>query len=353
MDAGQFYALLRMEEASLALRAVLRLGLVEQMGEKSYSSEALREVLGLTEQAARTFFALLHIMGILDKEPGGYQLSALATEALSDRAATSRKPYLQMGSGPEVDDLIALMRGERLEESLPLYAPEDGTRTLMDEEAVGREIAFGLSSRARNFAAPLASVIAANRPHGSSLADIGAGSPYVAEACLNAMPGLGEVQLVDRSNGMQFARELIKRDSIDSTRLRLIETDFFQEVPSAEVYILSNTAHDWRPLEYQTLIENVRRAMVPGGLVCIHEPLLLDAWESDQQWFQSLWMACYAMTLLKLTHGAGTCYSLREHHEILARCGFSPVGRPQPTVDGCTALLYERASRDEPGQAVC
>lgn len=347
MDAGKFYALLRMEEASLALRSVLRLGLVEQMGEKTYSLKELQATLGLTEQAARTFFVLLQIMGILDGESGGYKLTALASEALSDQAPTSRKPYLQMGSGPDVDELIALMRGERLEESLPLYSAEDGTRTLMDEEAIGREIAFGLSSRARNFARPLAAIVAECRPQATSLADIGAGSPYVAEACLNALPRLSEVQLVDRSNGMQFARELIKRDRIDSSRMRLMEADFFKEVPSAEVYILSNTAHDWRPAEYQTLIENVCRAMVPGGLVCIHEPLLLDTWDSEQQWFQALWMACYAMTLLKLTHGAGTCYSLREHHEILARSGFVPVGQPHATIDGCTALFYQCDSQAE------
>ena len=341
MDAGKFYALLRMEEASLALRSVLRLGLVEQMGEKAFSINELQTTLGLTKQAARTFFVLLQVMGILHREADCYKLTRLAFEALSDSARTSRKPYLQMGSGPEVDELIDLMRGERLDESLPLYSAQDGTRTLMDEEAVGREIAYGLSSRARNFATPLAAVLAVCRPQATSLADIGAGSPYIAEACLNAMQDLEDVELVDRSNGMQFARELIEIDRIDSSRMRLVEADFFKEVPSAEVYILSNTAHDWRPVEYQALMDNVRRAIVPGGLVCIHEPLLLDTWDSEQQWFQALWMACYAMTLLKLTHGAGTCYSLREHHEILARSGFVPVGEAHATVDGCTALFYE------------
>ena len=133
MDAGKFYALLRMEEASLALRSVLRLGLVEQMGEKAFSINELQTTLGLTKQAARTFFVLLQVMGILDREADCYKLTRLAFEALSDSARTSRKPYLQMGSGPEVDELIDLMRGERLDESLPLYSAQDGTRTLMDE----------------------------------------------------------------------------------------------------------------------------------------------------------------------------------------------------------------------------
>lgn len=51
-------------------------------------------------------------------------------------------------------------------------------------------------------------------------------------------------------------------------------------------------------------------------------------------------MACYALTLLRYTLGEGTCYTLEEHHTILATGGFQPTGPPVPTSDGCTALFY-------------
>ena len=341
MDAGQFYALLRLEEASLALRAVLALRLVERMGEKSFSHEQLRDDLGFTEQAARTFFALLRVMGILQREQGEFRLSKLASHTLADQLPSSRKPYLQMGSGPEVAALIGLMRGEHPPEARPLYSPEDGTTTLMDDVDIGREIAFGLSSRARNFAHPLAAAIVNQCPHASILVDIGAGSPYVGQACLQTLSGLKKVQLLDRANGMRFMQELIQREGIDSATIELLRADFFRDIPTADIYVLSNTAHDWRPEEYCALINNIRHSMKPGGVICIHEPLLLDQWNSDREWYQALWMACYAMTLLKLTLGAGTCYSIEEHHAILAQSGLRPTGSPQPTVDGCTALFYE------------
>ncbi|MEE3032172.1 MAG: methyltransferase, partial [Planctomycetota bacterium] len=98
---------------------------------------------------------------------------------------------------------------------------------------------------------------------------------------------------------------------------------------TADIYVLSDTAYDWRPEEYRTLIENIRHSMKQDGVICIHEPLLLDQWNSDREGYQALWMACYAMTLLKLTLGAGTCYSIEEHHAILAQSGMRPSGSPQ------------------------
>lgn len=46
----------------------------------------------------------------------------------------------------------------------------------MDDTEVARGIAMGLSSRARNFADPLAAAVAARAPAAKSRADIGAGS---------------------------------------------------------------------------------------------------------------------------------------------------------------------------------
>ena len=59
VDAGQYYALLRFEEAALALRATLQLNLIDRIDDRRFESGELRQMLGFTEQAARTFFAKL------------------------------------------------------------------------------------------------------------------------------------------------------------------------------------------------------------------------------------------------------------------------------------------------------
>lgn len=340
MDAGRFYALLRYEEASLALRTVMHLSLVDQLGDRELSRAELREMLGFTEQAARTFFALLQVMEILQCSDDTYRVTPLAAQCLADGIPTSRKPYLSMGTGDEVDALLNLLRGNHPNDALPLYSGEDAGETVMDDTDVAREIAIGLSSRARNFAEPLAAAVAAQAPAARSLADIGAGSPYVAQACLRALPGLQKVMLVDRANGMRFAHGIINNERIDASQLEFHEGDFFDAVPTADVYVVSNTAHDWRPPEYSVIADNIRNVIPDTGLVCIHEPILMTSWNNDSQWLHALWMACYALTLLRYTLGEGTCYTMEEHHAILAKSGFQPGGPPVPTSDGCTALFY-------------
>ena len=159
---------------------------------------------------------------------------------------------------------------------------------------------------------------------------------------------LQKVMLIDRPNGMRFAREMIRDEQMDEDQLELHEADFFRAVPAADVFVISNTAHDWQPQDYSLIIGNIREVIPSDGTICIHEPLLLTSWDSDTEWVRALWMACYALTLFRLTLGAGTCYTIAEHHGILSKHGFQPSGMPMDTCDGCTALFYRyREHRDD------
>ena len=146
--------------------------------------------------------------------------------------------------------------------------------------------------------------------------------------------------MVDRANGMRFVHEMIRDHELKTDQFEFHEQDFFRSVPPADVFILSNTAHDWTETSYGMIIKNIQQVIPDDGLLCIHEPLLLTAWKSDAEWIHALWMACYALTLLRLTLGQGTCYSIEEHHRIVSNCGFEPVASPVATSDGCTALFY-------------
>jgi len=337
----RLYALLRFEEAALALRVVMRINLIKLMGDHEFSQASLGEELGFTWQGARTFFSLLNVMGILETREGSFRLTQLAKECLSEDLPTSRKPYLAMGSGENVEDLINILRGNPHKQSVPLYSHHDNDSSIMDDTAGAQEIAYGLAARARNFAEPLALGLAAVAPSCETLADIGAGSPYVVNACLQKIPTLQKSLVVDRCNAMTFVRAIMAREQIDTNKIALHETNFFSAVPQADIYILSNTAHDWQPRKYTKILKNIRNSISEGGVVCIHEPLLTTHYTSDSEWIHALWMACYALTLFKLTLGEGTCYTLSEHHAMLAEAGFLPHGKPISTSDGCSALFYK------------
>lgn len=363
MDAGKYYALLRFEEASLAMQAAFKLGIIEKVGDRRLTVAQFQEEFGFTNQATRTFVALLDVMEILHRERGHVSVAERAGECLAIDLPTSRRPYLAMGGDDQVDSLIALLRGETSDDSMPLYGSEEVAETLMDSPEIGRAIAVGLASRARNFAEPLAAAMQAKSATPRILADIGAGSPYVAAACLGAMPTLTKAVLVDRANAMQFAREMTNDMVRGATngrasqaeaiadKIEYCEIDFFQSVPAADAYCISNTAHDWLPEEYTTIITNVRDSIAEGGLVCIHEPLLSTMWNSAEQWVHALWMACYALTLFRLTEGKGTCYSRIEHDSIMFENGFSSAGEPVETSDGCTALFYRLGGAREESAA--
>ena len=338
-DASLFYALMRFEEAALALRAALKLGLIEIIGDDLRSLEELQAELGFTHQGARTYLSLLVTMRVLEMSNDRYRVSSVAKTSLSCQAPTTRAPYLSMGMGDDVHALIRTLRGES-GETPPLYGEEGGGETLMDSDEVGSAVAHGLSSRARNFATPLADAIQQVAAGATSLADIGAGSPFIADACLTAIPELERAILVDRSNGMRFAREITTQQGIDASKMEFCERDFFVSVPVADVYCISNTAHDWQIADYRRLMEHVR-AVIPGrGIVCIHEPLLQTSWSDSREWLEALWMACYALTLFKLTAGQGSCYTSHEHDSILRESGFTRICDPVRTRDGCTALFY-------------
>ncbi|MFC1759821.1 hypothetical protein ACFL2H_13820 [Planctomycetota bacterium] len=92
---------------------------------------------------------------------------------------------------------------------------------------------------------------------------------------------------------------------------------------------------------------NVRGAISPQGLVCIHEPLLRTSWETKDDWCEALWMACYAVTLFRLTRGKGSCYAVAEHDAIQRKAGFVRTDDPIPTVDGCTVLFYKQSASNQ------
>ena len=348
-DARDFYALLRFEEAALGLRTAFQLDLVERIGSRALTTHDVQGEFQFTPQATRTFGALLRVINVIDPaDSDHWRVTELARNCLASEAEFTRRPYLAMGAHPEVETFVDLLQGRCDASSPALYGREGEAETLMDVEEVAQAVSFGLASRAKCFAQPLARAISSQAcPELTTLADIGAGSPYVASGCRQLMPQLTATKLVDRANGMRYVRQMLAASRESEKDFELCEQDFFQSVPTADIYSISNTAHDWLDSEYLEIMTHVRGAISREGLVCIHEPLLVTRWKTREEWQEALWMACYAVTLFRLTHGKGSCYTVEEHDQIQQRAGFSRSVDPIRTIDGCTALFYRVAATDQ------
>ncbi|GAB5401956.1 MAG: hypothetical protein Aurels2KO_01870 [Aureliella sp.] len=343
-DASPFYALLRFEEAATVLRAAFRLDLVERVAAtESVGDAQFCEMFALTPAGGKTLTAVLHAMDVLKSVDGGWGVTDLAQQCLSGDSSWTRRPYLQMGPADAADDLIAMLRGDFPSSSIPLYGFDDAPSLMESTETadVAREIAYGLASRARCFAQPLAD-FTAPLIHASvrRIADLGAGSPYVLSAILERCSSDAVGVLVDQRAGLQFAREMASELNATES-LEYVQADIFVEVPAADLVIMSNTAHDWLPEDYQRLAKNIRKSISAKGRVVVHEPLMLSGWSTLEQQHEALWMACYALALYKLCGGRGTCYTLEEHDQIMQTAGFVRVAGPQKTIDGCSAICYE------------
>ncbi|MEM8734906.1 MAG: methyltransferase [Planctomycetota bacterium] len=340
-DAGWFYALLRFEEASLTLRSALHHGLIDRLDGRPCSLDSLQADFGFTHQGARTLVNLLVSMRILQPADTHWALTGLAKDCLSSDSAASRAPYLSMGSGEAEAELWANLRGEF--SAPPLYASSGSSSLMEDEDTqdLAEAIGFGLASRAKAFAPNLARVIRDEADETQQhITDLGAGSPHVLQNCLAVMPHLSRATLADQAAGLKFAKMMAGEHD---QRLEFVEVDIFQTIPDSDLFVISNTAHDWLLEDYKNLVAGMANAISPGGLVIVHEPLLVAEPDEERQ-LEALWMACYALTLFRLTVGQGSCYSVDEHDDVFRPFGFARSSEPTPTMDGCSTLIYRQGT---------
>lgn len=355
-DEGNFYALLRFQEAADALRICFELELVESLGGDSLQWESLCDRFGFTAQGARTFGYLLVSMKVLEwidptKPDLGLRVTELAEHVLGVASLQSRLPYLSMGVSDSTRELIKMLQGDF--EAKPLYVDAANDDCLMESVAtdnVAREIAYGLASRAKNFAEPLAGLISrslndrpiVNESENLVLADLGAGSPYVAIACLRRQHERMSAVLVDQAAGLNFAREMYNEIQSPKPPLGFLESNIFEQVPKANHYLLSNTVHDWLPHQCVRLFKNISAAASERLTITIHEPMLSPGNPTPHDQWDSLWKSCYGLTLYKLTGGQGRCYTLGEHVSMLKQAGFLQACQPEATSDGCLAVDFQR-----------
>ena len=100
------------------------------------------------------------------------------------------------------------------------------------------------------------------------------------------------------------------------SRIDKVGGDFFQSVPSADLYLLKWILHDWNDEECLIILRNCRKAIAPGGRVAIFELVLGEIGEPDLAPLMDLNM------LVMLT---GRERSFAEYRALLAEAGFGEV----------------------------
>lgn len=85
--------------------------------------------------------------------------------------------------------------------------------------------------------------------------------------------------LFDPPSGVAAARQ---GAGGDLPRTEFIAGDFFESVPTGDVYVIKKVVHDWDDGRAAEILRNCRKAMLPNGKVLVAETLVPPGDEPNQ-----------------------------------------------------------------------
>jgi SAM-dependent methyltransferase len=145
----------------------------------------------------------------------------------------------------------------------------------------------------------------------SKIVDVGGGHGALLQAILERCPHAAGV-LCDQPSVLAGADELKHSDV--AARCELAGADIFQSVPAGgDAYILKRVLHDWSDAEAVQILQNCRRAIVPGGKLLVMETVVKPSNQPDQ----AKWMDLNMLVLL-----SGRERTAEEFAELYAKAGF-------------------------------
>ncbi len=325
--------------SELLTAAVCHFNIFEQLREEPLALKELAEALGLCERPARVLTTALSAMGLLqrDKETDRFVLSALAEEHLVPETEFDIGHYLGLAAdAPGVLEMVERLKSNRPaggadEEAGTAFIYRAGQASAMEAADLARHFTLSLAGRAKNVAPHLAAAL--DLDGAAHLLDVGGGTGIYAIACLLQNPEL-TATVLDRPQVLSVAEEFRRQYGVED-RLQLLAGDMFaDELPTADVILLSNILHDWDLPECRKLIRRCMESLTAGGRLLIHDVFLNDAQDGP------LPIALYSAALFTLTEGRA--YSAAEYREWLEAEGLEVTG-PDPTLIHCGIMEGRKA----------
>ncbi len=304
---------LRGFQAGRIILTAHELDLFDHLGGETLDCETIARRLGASVRGSRILLDALVSLGLMIKTGDRYRNGRMARENLCRQGANQRRGTLDHFLG------MAASWGQ-----LPAAVRTGGRPTPREESVIGD------GEKNRSFIAAMAEmgrdngrVLAANVDFSGRrlLLDLGGGPGAYASEILKKNPDMRAV-VVDLPITVETAREFIARDPAGD-RIQLKKADFFApETPDLgegyDAALISNVLHVEGATENRTLLERVHDAMVPGGLLLIHESLI----EPDRT--RPPDRALFAVNMLVHTE-RGNCYTFDEIRAWMLAAGFENI----------------------------
>ena len=299
----------------------------------------LGQALGLATRPTVVLTTALRAMGLLSTDSDGALIpTPLAREHLLPDGDFDVSDYVGlMATSPGVLEMV-----ERLRTNCPAGVDDQGEGaafiyragipSAMEEQQLARHFTLALAGRAKNVAPALAERLPLD--DAATLLDVGGGTGIYSIAYLQQHPQLTAIVL-DRPEVLKTAAEFGQQYGVGD-RLQLVAADMFtDDLPSADVVLLSNILHDWDVPACRDLIGRCAAVLPTEGRLLIHDVLLNDNLDGP------LPIALYSAALFTLTEGRA--YSSAEYQEWLDEVGLE-VSSPVSTLAHCHGIFARKTA---------
>jgi hypothetical protein len=119
-------------------------------------------------------------------------------------------------------------------------------------------------------------------------------------------------QVLELPHAVEGARSLAEKRGL-SARFSAIAGGFFQEIPSADLYLLKMIMHDWDDDQCVTILRNCRTAVREGGRALVVEMVIGELGKPD-------FATRVDMNMLNVTHGMEREFD--EYDALFAQAGW-------------------------------
>ncbi|GGQ38002.1 methyltransferase [Streptomyces virginiae] len=259
--------------AAHTLRAAVRLGVVELIGDGPRTAAEVADAAKTAHQPTTRLLRALTALGLLTEHaPDTFSVTP-AGALLAPGHPDSLASFVRMFTDPAIvrawEHLDSSVRtGEVAFDSV---FGRDFFSHLAEHPELSADFNVAMSQVVTDTAAVLPRAFDFSRF--TSVTDVGGGSGTLLAALLERYPGLAGV-VFDTPHGLAEAAQTLARHGLEE-RCSLVAGDFFHSVPQgSDVYLVKSILHDWTDAQAVTILRHCRQVLPPGGVVLIVEPVL-------------------------------------------------------------------------------
>ena len=294
---------------------IVWLDLFSWLAKNPSDAAAIRQKFELTERPTDVMLTLFVAMGLLERRGEIYQVTPAAREHLCSDSPWFLGPYYaSLKDRPVCADLLKVLRTGKPAN----WGSEKGKldwHQAMETEEFATQFTAAMDCRGVFLAQAAAKKVDLSARR--ALLDIAGGSGIYACSFCAHFPNLRATVLEKPPVDQITTRAIAKRGF--SERVTVLASDMLNApLPAGfDAHLFSNVLHDWDVPAVRELIAKSFAALVPGGLLVVHDAHL------NEDKSGPLHVAEYSTMLMHSTEGR--CYGAGEMAEFLTAAGFENV----------------------------